>query len=228
LLESALIRRPLARHKNIACFFKTTGHIISAKMKASTKQMTREKLLAQGVALFTEQGYHGAGLQDILDRVGVPKGSFYNYFASKEEFGAAAVAHYIEPFIIRLDGWLKRPELDAAAALEGYFGELAAELERRQFAGGCLLGNLIGEIGDTSATCRAALGEAVRRYRDKLREGIRRGQREGVFRDDLDAEEMADFLSDAWQGALLRMKIEQSARPLEACCRHLLRGYFRA
>lgn len=195
--------------------------------KAAAKHLAKEKLLDQGVALFTERGYHGAGLQDILAGVGVPKGSFYNYFASKEEFGAAAIAHYIEPFIERLDGWLERPELDAGAALEGYFGELAGELERRRFAGGCLLGNLIGEVGDTSETCRLALREALHRYRDKLREGIERGQREGVFRADLGAEAMADFLSDAWQGALLRMKIEQSVRPLQACCESLLRGYFR-
>ncbi len=195
-------------------------------MKSTSKHLTREKLLDQGVAMFTEHGFHGVGLQDILNGVGVPKGSFYNYFTSKEEFGAASIAHYIEPFIMLLDGWLKRPELDALAALEGYFGELAAELERRRFVGGCLLGNLIGEVGDTSATCRLALKDAVHGYRDKLREGIERGQREGLFRTDLGAEEMADLLSDAWQGALLRMKIEQSTRPLEACCRSLLRGYF--
>ena len=195
-------------------------------MKTSAKHHTKEKLLERGVALFTEQGYHGAGLQDILASVGVPKGSFYNYFASKEEFGAAAIAHYIAPFISRLDGWLKRPELDARAALEGYFGELIEELERRRFVGGCLLGNLIGEVGDTSETCRLALKNAVHGYRDKLREGIERGQREGAFRADLDAEAMADFLSDAWQGALLRMKIEQSTRPLDACCKNLLRGHF--
>jgi len=197
-------------------------------MKATSKHLTKEKLLDQGVALFTEQGYHGVGLQDILHSVGVPKGSFYNYFASKEEFGAAAINHYIEPFITLLDHWLKRPGLDARVALEGYFGELSAELERRQFRGGCLLGNLIGEVGDTSETCRLALGKAVHRYRDKLRIGIERGQREGLFRTDLSAEAMADFLADAWQGALLRMKIEQSIRPLEACCHNLLRGYFQA
>jgi len=127
-----------------------------------------------------------------------------------------------------LDGWLKRPGLDALAALEGYFGELTGELGRRNFAGGCLLGNLIGEIGDTSETCRLALSNAVHRYRDKLREGLERGQREGLFRTDLSAEDMADFLSDAWQGALLRMKIEQSTKPLETCCQHLLRAYFKS
>jgi len=197
-------------------------------MKSAIKHNTRERLLEQGVAMFTEHGYHGAGLNDILQSVGVPKGSFYNYFASKEEFGAAAISHYIEPFIQSLDDWLKRPELSAAAALEGYFGVLVAELERRQFAGGCLLGNLIGEIGDTSETCRSALRSALHRYRDKLKEGIERGQREGHFRTDKRAEEMADFLSDAWQGALLRMKIEQSTAPLIDCYKSLLSDFFMA
>ncbi len=209
------------------CRFETTGRIINPMVKISTKQLTRERLLDKGVEMFTEQGYHGVGLQDILRSVGVPKGSFYNYFASKEEFGAAAISHYIEPYIRSLDDWLQRTELNAVDALEGYFGELIAELDRRNFLGGCLLGNLIGEVGDTSATCRLALNHAVHRYRDKLKEGIERGQREGSFRSDLDATEMADFLADAWQGALLRMKIEQSTRPLQACCRHLLRNYFK-
>ena len=109
-------------------------------MKTTAKHPTREKLLDQGVTMFTEHGYHGAGLQDILNSAGVPKGSFYNYFASKEAFGAASIDHYIDPYITLLDGWLKRPGLDALAALEGYFGELTGELGRRNFAGGCLLG----------------------------------------------------------------------------------------
>jgi len=195
-------------------------------IKSSSKHLTKEKLLDQGVAMFTEHGFHGVGLQDILNSVGVPKGSFYNYFSSKEEFGAASIAHYIEPFITLLDAWLKRPGVGSLDALEGYFSELISEMERKNFSGGCLLGNLIGEVGDTSETCRLALGIAMRRYRDKLSEGIERGQREGVFRTDMNAEDMADFLSDAWQGALLHMKIERSTRPLEACCKNILRRYF--
>ncbi len=192
------------------------------------KQLTREKLLDQGVAMIMERGYHGTGLQDLLAGVRVPKGSFYNYFPSKEEFGAEVVRHYIEPFIRLLDDYLARPELDALSALKRYFRDLIEELERRRFKGGCLLGNLIGEIGDTNALCLASLREAVHRYRDKLALGLARAQREGSLRADLSAEAMADLLSDAWQGALLRMKVEQSVQPLEACIGHLLDGYFKA
>ncbi|MDF9391033.1 MULTISPECIES: TetR/AcrR family transcriptional regulator [Methylococcus] len=194
--------------------------------KTATKQLTRERLLNEGVALLMEQGYHGTGLQDILQRVGVPKGSFYNYFASKEEFGAEVIRHYIEPFLLRLDGHLRDSSRNSAQSLQAYFRELIEEAGRRRFKGGCLLGNLMGEIGDTSDTCREALGEALHRHRDKLAQGIARAQDEGVFRRDRSAEELADCLVDAWQGALLRMKIERSTRPLEECCRNLLEGYF--
>jgi len=175
-----------------------------------------------------EQGYHGTGLQELVRSVGVPKGSFYNYFPSKEAFSAEVVNHYIEPFIKQLDGHLQRPDVTAETALKAYFNELIEETERRDFKGGCLLGNLIGEIGDTSDLCQLSLREAVRRYRDKLREGLARAQTEGSFRKDLDAKDMADFLVNVWQGALLRMKIERSVRPLTQFCEMLLDGYFKA
>ena len=195
--------------------------------RRDVKEM-KEKLLDEGVLLLMEQGYHGTGLQELVQNVGVPKGSFYNYFPSKEAFSAEVVAHYIEPFIRQLDAQLQRKDLGAAAALRTYFDELIAETERKDFRGGCLLGNLIGEIGDTSDLCQTSLRDAVHRYRDKLREGIARGQRDGSFRKDIDAKEMADFLVNVWQGALLRMKIERSVRPLTQFCDMLLNGYFRA
>ncbi|MFM2007574.1 MAG: hypothetical protein RLZZ09_3229 [Pseudomonadota bacterium] len=194
--------------------------------RSSTAMSTREKLLDQGVAMITEHGYHGAGLQTILQSVGVPKGSFYHYFASKEDFSAEVIQHYIAPFIEQLDHELQRPGIDARQALRTYFKDLTEEAARRDFRGGCLLGNLMGEIGETSDKCRASLHSAVNRYRDKLAEALRRGQQEGVFRTDLTAEGMADLLVNQWQGALLRMKIEQSVGPLEECRNNLVDGYF--
>lgn len=195
--------------------------------RQTNKLQTREKLLDQGVALLMEQGYHGSGLQGILQSVGVPKGSFYYYFPSKEAFSAEVIRHYITPFIEALEAYLGRPELSALQALELYFQWQIDESRRRAFRGGCLLGNLMGEVGETSETCREALLAAVHRYRDKLAEAIARAQQEGDLRQDLPPEAMADLLVNAWQGALLRMKIELSTAPLEACCSSLLGGYFR-
>jgi len=192
------------------------------------KHINRENLLNTGVALLTQQGYHGTGLKEILDAVQIPKGSFYNYFASKEEFCAAVIGHYIEPFIGQLNGHLQNPDVDALSAINQYFSESIAELEKAGFTGGCLLGNLMGEIGETSDVCREALQLAVNRYRDLLQAGLENAQQQGTVRTDKSAQVMADLLVNAWQGALLRMKIEHTSVPLKQCCDALLGDYFKA
>ncbi len=192
-----------------------------------SKHQKREQILDCGVSLLMTQGYHGTGLNEILAQVKVPKGSFYNYFASKEDFGAEVIVHYIQPFISRLETHLHTPEQDALTALRHYFSELIAVVEENNFKGGCLLGNLMGEIGDTSEVCRLALQAAVSRYRDLLQQGLFTAQQQGTIRLDKSAQEMADLLTDAWQGALLRMKIELSIVPLQRCCAALLDDYFK-
>ncbi|MDD1612571.1 MAG: TetR/AcrR family transcriptional regulator [Methylococcaceae bacterium] len=193
----------------------------------SQKQFNRENLLSQGVALLMQQGYHGTGLKEILDAVQIPKGSFYNYFGSKERFAAEVIQHYIEPFIRQLEGHLQTPDVDALTAIKRYIDELVVELEQANFQGGCLLGNLMGEVGDTSELCRESLQKAVHRYRDLFRQGLLKAQQQGTVRTDKSAEQMADLIVNAWQGALLRMKIEQSSEPLKQCCRDLLDDYFK-
>jgi len=194
----------------------------------STKEINKKRLLDQGVLMLTEQGYHGTGLKEILDVVKIPKGSFYNYFGSKEEYCADVITHYIEPFLQRLTVHLQNPELNALVALNKYYGELIDELAQSNFKGGCLLGNLMGEIGDTSEVCKRSLIKAVDRYSDIQEAALVRGQEEGVVRKDRSAKSMADLLINNWQGALLRMKIEQSVQPLNEFCATLLEDYFKA
>ncbi|MEE9355506.1 MAG: TetR family transcriptional regulator C-terminal domain-containing protein [Methylococcaceae bacterium] len=193
-----------------------------------TKHINREKLLNQGVSMLMTKGYHGTGLKEILDAVQIPKGSFYNYFGSKEAFCAEVINHYIEPFILQLQNHLETPDVDGLTALKNYFNEMIVELKNNQFKGGCLLGNLMGELGDNSEICQKALQKAVQRYSDLLSEGLLKAQREGFVRTDLSAQLMADLLVNTWQGVLLRMKIEKSVAPLESGCNSLLDGYFKS
>ncbi len=196
--------------------------------KLNRKEINREKLLNRGVALLWSRGYHGTGLQEILDEANVPKGSFYNYFHSKEDFGAEIIQHYTDPFIAQLNLHLEQSGSDALNAIKRYFDELILELEKNGFLGGCLLGNLMGEIGDTSDICRKSLQEAVDRYRGLLRTGLEMAQQQGTVRLDKSSEEMADLLLNAWQGALLRMKIEKSVIPIKQCRDNLLGDFFLA
>tara|TARA_R110002073_G_scaffold329745_1_gene512703 strand:+ start:375 stop:971 length:597 start_codon:yes stop_codon:yes gene_type:complete len=195
--------------------------------KINKKDLNKKSILDQGVTLLMEQGYHGTGLQQILDAANVPKGSFYNYFGSKENFCAEVIQRYIDPFITQLAGHLQSTNTDALGAIQRYFNALIEALEKNQFNGGCLLGNLMGEIGDTSNICQKSLQSAVSRYRDLLESGLAKAQQQGTIRLDKSARDLADLLINTWQGALLRTKIEKSSKPVKQCCQDLLGDYFR-
>ncbi|RFC39610.1 MAG: transcriptional regulator, TetR family [Candidatus Nitrotoga sp. CP45] len=190
------------------------------------KLSKRTQLLDQGVYLLMNQGYHATGINEIVNAVHVPKGSFYSYFDSKENFAAEAISHYIEPFIELLTRHLQHSQVDPLSALKNYYAELIVEVENNGYKGGCLLGNLMGEIGDTSELCNQALKCAVERYKLLQYKALLQAQKEGTVRTDKSAEIMANLLVNNWQGALLRMKIEQSVQPLQEFCDTLLNDYF--
>jgi TetR/AcrR family transcriptional regulator, transcriptional repressor for nem operon len=185
---------------------------------------TRERLLREGAAAFLEHGYHGTGIKQVLDRVKVPKGSFYNYFESKEEFGAAAIQYYADCFVQKLNDALAGAP-DPLTGLRLFFRRLMDEFEEAGFVGGCLVANLGGEL-EGSDVCRQALSTAFRGWRDGVRDVLREAQGQGTVRSDVDAGELADLLIEAWEGAVIRMKIDRSLEPLERCLRRLLDGYF--
>lgn len=192
----------------------------------TSKHIKRTKLLDHGVYLLMTQGYHATGVNEIVNAAQVPKGSFYSYFESKEAFAAEAITHYMEPFIQRLTEHLQNPQIDVLTALKRYYAELIVEVEQNGYKGGCLLGNLMGEIGDTSERCNQALKLAVERYQSLQQKALLKAQQEGTVRKDMNAENMAKLLVNNWQGALLRMKLEQSVQPLQEFCDTLLDDYF--
>lgn len=194
--------------------------------KPSKRETKREKLLDQGVHLLMSQGYHATGINEIVSAVQVPKGSFYSYFDSKENFAAQSISHYIEPFIELLTKHLQQPQVDPLTALKNYYSELIAGVEKNGYKGGCLLGNLMGEIGDTSELCNQSIKSAVERYKLLQYNALLLAQKEGTVRTDRNAETMANLLINNWQGGLLRMKIEHSVQPLHEFRDTLLNDYF--
>jgi len=197
-------------------------------MKIQTnKQIKQDKLLDQGVKMMIDQGYHGTGLKEILDVVQIPKGSFYNYFGSKEKFVAEVIIHYIDPFIVLLTQHIETPNTDGLTALKNYYAELINEVEKSLFKGGCLLGNMMGEVGDTSEECRHSLLVTIERYKSLQESALLSAQNQGLVRKDRSAKSMANLLFSSWQGALLQMKIEKSVEPLQVCWDSLLDDYFK-
>ena len=57
---------------------------------------TRNKLIETGAAIIHLKGFNNTGIQEILEAADVPKGSFYNYFRNKEDFGLQVVDFFVE------------------------------------------------------------------------------------------------------------------------------------
>lgn len=184
---------------------------------------TARRLLDEGVRQLIRQGYHGSGLKGLLASVGVPKGSFYHYFDSKDAFAGAVVRHYMAPFLDRLQQLNQESRWTGADLLRRYFEDLIQESRRLGFRDGCLLGNLMGEAGACTGPCtEMALREALEQYVDALATLIGRAQHDGSLSARTEARDLAEQLIDQWQGALLRAKFERTERPLRQCLQGLL------
>ena len=182
----------------------------------------REKLLDQGLKLFISQGYHGTGIKEVVDQIKVPKGSFYNYFESKEQFGAEVIRHYSKEVVSNMATWLNGSEDNALSALKQFFEQ---EMQRHQeVKAGCIIGNLGAELGGSSQLCQQAMLEGFKAMKQQFLRALKRGQNQGSIRDDISAEELADFLVNAYEGALVRMQVEQSIEPIRQLST-LLNGY---
>jgi TetR/AcrR family transcriptional repressor of nem operon len=186
---------------------------------------TRQRLLEAGISSFLEHGYHGTGLKEVLDRVQVPKGSFYNYFKSKEEFVAESIRYYGDCFAKKMGKAIAKAP-DPITGLRLFFESLMAEFEAADYFGGCLVANLGGEI-EGSQVSRETLAKTFRAWRDSTRDILLQGQQRGLIRSDIGAGELADLLTESWEGAVIRMKLERSTEPLRRVVNRLVDDYFR-
>lgn len=180
------------------------------------KQETRQALLEAGRNLIFQQGYNNTGLNEILASANIPKGSFYYYFASKEDFGLQVLDSFIERNNARLAAFLQNGTGDPLEQLRGYFDQYARYLESLQCSRGCLLGNLGQELADQNEAFRGRIDETMQSLSDNLAECLRVAQQAGQVNPALDADELAAFIYNSWQGALLRMKVTKSIAPIEA------------
>ncbi|MEV0683478.1 TetR family transcriptional regulator C-terminal domain-containing protein [Nocardia sp. NPDC050378] len=186
---------------------------------------TRALLIEEGAAGLLTNGYHGTGIKQVLDKVGVPKGSFYNYFDSKESFAHAVIEHHSLCVQRNLAASFAGAP-DALTGLRRFFAVLTEDFVARDFTGGCLIANLGGEL-EGSEILRTALSTAWASWRDGVADALRTAQAEGTVRADIDAVELADLLLESWEGAVIRMKIDRTVEPLDKCLRRLLDDYFR-
>ena len=178
------------------------------------KEDTRSRLIAEGARLIHEKGFNYTGVQEILRASGVPKGSFYFYFQTKEEFGLAVVDYFSQYMAARMDDYLSNSSLPHVKRLKHFFDEMMEVFGHEGCSRGCPIGNLAQELADLSDPFRKKLKEVLDMMQARMATCIQAALDAHEVAPDLSPQEAAYFTLNSWEGALTRMKTEKSLEPL--------------
>ena len=182
---------------------------------------TKTKLIRAGLELFTERGFDGVSLGDILTRTSLPKGCFYHHFADKEAFVLSVIAAYDAYFLKKLDRHFGHAELPPLLRLQAFIDDAAVGLKKYHFKRGCLVGNLGQEMGGHTPAIRKALVKVWRHWEQRVAALLEEAQARRDISSKSHPEEIAIAFWMGWEGAVLRSKMVAKADPL-----HLFAAYF--
>ncbi|MFB0487973.1 TetR/AcrR family transcriptional repressor of nem operon [Methylobacterium sp. OAE515] len=177
---------------------------------------TRRGILDTAHGIVGAKGFSGVGLNEILVAAGVPKGSFYHYFGSKEAFGEALLADYFEAYLADIDATLAEPGLSHAERLMNYWRKWQATQGSIDYQRKCLAVKLAAEVSDLSEPMRLALKRGTAGIIDRVTGAIQAGVAEGSLKVEAEPRATAETLYHLWLGASLMAKIERTDAPFEA------------
>jgi TetR/AcrR family transcriptional repressor of nem operon len=173
----------------------------------------RENILATGQRIMAGKGFSAVGLNEILLTAGVPKGSFYHYFGSKDAFGEAMLKSYFEGYLAELDQTLKLPGQNMAQRLMSYWNVWQNTQSFYDCQGKCLAVKLGAEVADLSEAMRLELKRGTTAIVGRLANAIAAGVEEGSLAIDDTPEVAAQSLYQLWLGASLMVKIVRTLEP---------------
>jgi TetR/AcrR family transcriptional repressor of nem operon len=167
----------------------------------------REEIVEAALERFHARGYNAAGVKDITDTAGAPKGSFYNHFDSKEALAVVALQRYGDS---RRLADLADTRVEPLARLRAHFEFLRDDIVRRGFTRGCLIGNFGTEIADHSDVLRKGVRESLRAWSAAIAATLTEARQAGTLRAELDPQTTADFVLNAWEGAIIAARANRS------------------
>lgn len=176
---------------------------------------TRQHILDCGRQLVAAKGFVGVGLAEILATAGVPKGSFYHYFASKEAFGAALLESYFDEYRTRLAALSTQPGQTGAQRLLTYFEHWIEVQQGEDRAEQCLIVKLAAEIADLSDAMRSRMVAGTDAILGQLTAFVAAGQADGSIGSTEAPASLAQFLYQAWLGASLLAKLRRAPNAFE-------------
>ncbi|MEL6441999.1 MAG: TetR family transcriptional regulator C-terminal domain-containing protein [Cyanobacteria bacterium J06621_8] len=181
-------------------------------MKRSNK---REELIAAGSNAIVQRGYNAASINDILSAAGVPKGSFYYYFSSKEDFGLAIIDDFAARYQQHIGSFLANKRYSPLTRLRNYFAAKIADMETCSCTDGCLIGNLAQELSAQNELFRDRLNQIFDGWQQCFAECLGAAVAAGELDKVGDLQQLSQFVLSSWEGAILQAKVAKSTAPMK-------------
>ena len=178
------------------------------------KENTVEHILEKGTDLIFKNGFHSMGLQKILTEANIPKGSFYYYFKSKEDFGLQVIDFYSGNTIAFMKTFLENEARHPRDRVFDLLSSVRTLYQEQNFKQGCLLGNFSLELAGKKEEFAKTINKNFNEWQDLFAHAIAEGQENGSINTDRSASEYASFLLNSWEGALVRMKATRDMEPM--------------
>jgi TetR/AcrR family transcriptional regulator, transcriptional repressor for nem operon len=172
----------------------------------------RGNIVEAALDRFHALGFNACGVQKIVDKAGIPKGSFYNYFKSKELLAVEVLKAYADGSRREM---LSDKTVPPVKRIRAHFEFLASRHAEFGYGKGCLIGNIVAETSDKMPIVRKTLANGLANWTELVAGAIREGQADGSIEAAVKADEVARFLVNSWEGAVIRMKIANSRQPLD-------------
>jgi TetR/AcrR family transcriptional repressor of nem operon len=176
---------------------------------------TKRQLIRKGTKLFTRHSFQGTGINDVLKEAGVPKGSFYHFFSSKENFACEVLASQARYNLSFLQEALGKTDLNYRRRILTFFKGLLDGVTKSEFRYGCLLGTIGQEMAANSELLRRAVEAGFEEQCQALAEGICKGQQAGDINKALEPQMTALFIFSAMQGSILMAKVKKNDQALQ-------------
>lgn len=181
----------------------------------SKREQKKEQILDAGLKVMVTRGYNGTSIQDIVSAAAVPKGSFYTYFKSKEDFALEALEKVTQERMLHNRRLLGDRSIAPLERLKRYFQENIGGCEQN-LNGGCFLGNMSQEMADSSEAIRLKVRQMLRNNTQAIEDVLEEARLNGKLTTSLPLSVIAEFMFNAWEGTLMRMKATKCREPLDA------------
>lgn len=180
------------------------------------RELKKSEIIRKGLEVMFLNGYFGTGVKQITDAAGIPKGSFYNYFDSKEDFAIEALKYYVAESCSQAHMILSDTSLKPLARLRKAFSLKIDEYSHKwKYSLGDFVGNLSQEMGDINEKISKELDKQFGYMKEPLATCLREAQNQGELDAAHDTEQLAEFIINSWNGTLIRMKASRNSEPLE-------------